>query len=116
VIFLNGRLHVFSPARSATANPDAFPLRGGYLELEAIRSTTDNLRAGDRWLYRVDIVIVLCPAAARVSLMLASAMPAFSKHGLMASLSACSRFNSTSWRFYATHYSSHLFATDENQA
>lgn len=34
-----------------------------YWEPEAIRSTTDSLCAGDRWLYRADIVIVLWPAA-----------------------------------------------------
>lgn len=34
-----------------------------YLDPDAIRSTTDNRCAGERWLYRADIVIVLWPAA-----------------------------------------------------
>ena len=34
-----------------------------YFDPDAIRSTTDSRCAGERWLYRADIVIVLWPAA-----------------------------------------------------
>ncbi len=33
------------------------------LVLEAIRSITESRCSGERWLYRADIVIVLCPAS-----------------------------------------------------
>ncbi len=36
---------------------------GRLVAVPAIRSTTESLCAGERWLYRADIVIVLCPAA-----------------------------------------------------
>jgi hypothetical protein len=36
---------------------------GCLVAVPAIRSTTESLCAGERWLYRADIVIVLCPAA-----------------------------------------------------
>lgn len=39
-----------------------------------MRSTTDSLCSGDRWLYRAEIVIVLWPAASWISLMLAPAI------------------------------------------
>lgn len=34
-----------------------------YFATDAIRSTTESRCAGERWLYRADIVIVLWPAA-----------------------------------------------------
>jgi hypothetical protein len=34
-----------------------------HFEADAIRSTTDSLCSGDRWLYRADIMIDLWPAA-----------------------------------------------------
>lgn len=46
-----------------TSGESVLQNKGPYLGPEAIRSTTDSRCAGERWLYRADIVIVLCPAA-----------------------------------------------------
>lgn len=58
-----------SPAPDARTSANHLNIRGmslwgtAYFASDAIRSTTDSRWAGERWLYRADIVIVLWPAA-----------------------------------------------------
>lgn len=51
------------------------PLLARLFQLpEAMRSTTESLCSGERWLYRADIVMVLWPASSWISLIDAPAI------------------------------------------